>query len=322
MNSAQHMLCTKALSMVLKNLACLGFPAYGSRYFSDGPLESHLKIPFEKGICIGPHCSPVFWNRNPGELNLYSGPSPKIAGPCPYPIPFSATVLTHGRKTGKALASYFLGLVEPGFSRLPKEDNTNREVLPHQGSIQENQPGTEDLTIVTGLIDWQSASIEPAFIYANETPDFAALLEDPEGDAFENDKPTKQKLLDQYHYTHTTWRDSATALPQEFIKLSLTHWAELDLPDACPYIPSEEELKKGARDWKDFETVQRLKLWLKHSLRTNSAGWVPDDGWDAHRAVYEMWIQTARNSEAWGESLTVVKADRLSGRLILGYRVS
>lgn len=36
--------------------------------------------------------------------------------------------------------------------------------------------------------DWQSTSIEPAFIYANETPDFAALPEGPEGNTFENEQ--------------------------------------------------------------------------------------------------------------------------------------
>jgi Ser/Thr protein kinase RdoA (MazF antagonist) len=33
-------------------------------------------------------------------------------------------------------------------------------------------------TKVTGIIDWQSTSIEPAFIYANETPDFATRTND------------------------------------------------------------------------------------------------------------------------------------------------
>jgi len=31
----------------------------------------------------------------------------------------------------------------------------------------------DDPTLITCLIDWQSSSIEPAFIYANEVPDFA-----------------------------------------------------------------------------------------------------------------------------------------------------
>jgi len=76
MNSEQHMLCAKMLSLVIRNMASLDFPAYGGLYFSDGPLESHMKIPFNQGFCIGPHCNPVFWNRNPGELELYGSQVP------------------------------------------------------------------------------------------------------------------------------------------------------------------------------------------------------------------------------------------------------
>jgi hypothetical protein len=117
-----------------------------------------------------------------------------------------------------------------------------------------------------------------------------------------------------FQYCHTTWRDSAAALRQELIELS-ARWTELGLEGSCPFSPTEEELKKHARDYEDFETVQRLKLWLRNSLRTNSDGWVPNNSWkaarDAHRAAYDEWIQTARESEARGEGLTVAKADKL-----------
>ncbi|KAJ5086934.1 hypothetical protein NUU61_008241 [Penicillium alfredii] len=366
MNSEQHMLCTKMLSLAMKNLASLDFPAYGSLYFSDGPLESHMKIPLEQGFCVGPYCSPVFWNRNPGELELYGGPSPNC-GPW------------------KDLASYCLGLIETGFSRLPKEDIVSREFLPHQGSIQDHirllkisqevmqelvkderiqnaatpallhpdfhkrniYVSAEDPTVITGLLDWQSTSIEPAFIYANETPDFAAPPGGPEENTFKSgqDEHKEQerkdasicyqtydvcmkglapklrpaRLLDPtlfrlFQYCHTTWRDSATAIRQELIELSI-RWTELELQGSCPFSPTKEELKEHAQDYEDFETVQRLKLWLRNSLHTNSDGWVPNDVWDAakdaHRAAYDQWIQTARESESRGENLTVVKADKL-----------
>lgn len=50
----------------------------------------------------------------------------------------------------------------------------------------------EDPTVIMGLIDWQSTSIEPAFIYANEPPDFASLLELPMEDTFKNKNPEKK----------------------------------------------------------------------------------------------------------------------------------
>ncbi|EDN08148.1 predicted protein [Histoplasma mississippiense (nom. inval.)] len=370
MNSEQHMLCTKTLSLAIKKMASLDFPAYGSLYFSDAPIDPNKKVPFEQGFCIGPNCSPVFWNRNPGELELYGGPSPNC-GPW------------------KDLTSYYLGLIETGFSRLPKEPVTH-ELLPHQGSVEDHirllkiseemmqrlvedkriqdaatptllHPdfhmrnifvSAEEQTLITGIIDWQSTSIEPAFIYANETPDFAALPEEPGEDTFKSGRSEEKppgckerelkdasicyqtydvcmkglapklrpaRLLDPslfrlFQYCHTTWRDSAAALRQELIELS-ARWTKLGLQGACPFSPTEKEVKEHARDYEDFETFQKLKLWLKHSLHTNSDGLVPNDKWDAardaHRAAYDQWMQTARESESRGEGLTVAKADKL-----------
>ncbi|KAF4170082.1 hypothetical protein CNMCM6936_005227 [Aspergillus lentulus] len=314
MDSEQHMLCTKMLALAMRDMASLDFPAYGSLYFSDAPLELHMKIPFEQGFCVGPHCNPVFWNRNPGNLD--------------------STVVRVPIAVLRIQDAATPALLHPDF---------------HKRNIYVS---AEDPTVITGVLDWQSASIEPAFIYANETPDFAALPEEADGNIFENsheehkDPARKEReckdalicyqtydvcmkglapklrparLLDPtlfrvFHYCHTTWRDSATALRQELIELS-ARWTELGLQDACPFSPNEEELKKHARDYEDFETVQKLKLWLRNSLHTNSDGWVPNDVWnaakDAHRAAYDEWMQTARESEARGEGLTVAKADKL-----------
>ncbi|KAJ5796781.1 uncharacterized protein N7518_005321 [Penicillium psychrosexuale] len=371
MNTEQHMLCTKALSLTLKKMASLDFPAYGSLYFADAPLDSNSKVPFEQGFCIGPHCSPVFWNRNSGENELYGGPSPNC-GPW------------------KDLASYYHGLIDTAFSRLPTAATSSRETLRHQGSIQDHirllkisqeviQKLIEDQrikdattpallhpdfhkrnifvsanepTVITGLIDWQSTSVEPAFIYANETPDFAALSVIPDEDSSENDQDDPElskrqerelrdtsicyqtydvimtgltpklrpaRLLDPtlfrlFHYSQTTWSDSAAAIRQELIELS-TGWEELGLEGSCPYTPTEAELKQHARDYEDFESVQALKLWLKNTLDTDSHGWIPNDAWDAaravHRAAYDEWIQTAKDAESRGEDMTVERADKM-----------
>lgn len=47
MNPEQYILCTKALLLIIKKIASLDFPAYGSLYFADAPLDSDLTIPFE-----------------------------------------------------------------------------------------------------------------------------------------------------------------------------------------------------------------------------------------------------------------------------------
>ena len=204
----------------------------------------------------------------------------------------------------------------------------------------------EDPTSITGLIDWQTISIEPAFVYANETPDFAMVPQDPENDTDEHIPANKKRglkdaaicyqtydvcmkglipklrparLLDPtlfrvFHYSHTTWRDSATAIRQELIELS-DRWTELGLEGVCPFSLTDDERENHARDYEDFETTQRLNMGLKDLLQTNSDGWVPNDAWDAvrdaHRAIYDEWMETARESESHGEGLTVAKADKL-----------
>ncbi|KAG2419465.1 hypothetical protein HFD88_004261 [Aspergillus terreus] len=209
----------------------------------------------------------------------------------------------------------------------------------------------DDPTVITGIIDWQLANIEPAFIYANDTPDFASLPEEPEKELEDaqlepkapSDRERERKdalichqtydvcmkglapklrparLLDQtlfrlFHYCHTTWGDSAPAVRQKLIELS-TRWKELGLQGSCPFSPTDEELERHARDYDDFEAVQRLKLLLKHTLNTNSDGWVPNEEWEAakevHRELYDQWIETAREVQSSGEDLTVDKADKM-----------
>lgn len=84
---------------------------------------------------------------------------------------------------------------------------------------------------------------------------------------------------------------------------------------SCPYTPTEAELEAHTRDYEDFEAIQTLKSWLRDTLNTNSDGWVPNEAWDparvAHRAAYDEWIETARESEARGEDMTVAKAEKM-----------
>jgi hypothetical protein len=56
-------------------MASLDFPAYGSLYFADTPIDTSTKVAVKAGFCIGPNCNPTMWNRHPRELELYGGPS-------------------------------------------------------------------------------------------------------------------------------------------------------------------------------------------------------------------------------------------------------
>ncbi|KAL8742757.1 MAG: hypothetical protein Q9190_004805, partial [Brigantiaea leucoxantha] len=215
--------------------------------------------------------------------------------------------------------------------------------------VSENDP-----TLVTGLIDWQSTSVEPAFVYANETPDFAAHPEHipstedgqktPAGERKTvSDKEYKDALvcsqtfdvcmkgfvpklraaralddtlLKPFRFCHTSWRDSAAAVRQELIELS-EKWNELGLAGSCPYLPTTDELAEHKKQYEDFETVQKLKVWLMGALDTNSDGWVPTDAWEeskaAHREAFETWMQTTRDAARTGKDdiMTEEEARRL-----------
>jgi hypothetical protein len=206
----------------------------------------------------------------------------------------------------------------------------------------------DDPTVITGLIDWQLTSIETAFIYAQNTPDFAALPDiDPTEEEDAPKSPDEERLLKDlsichqtynviatykcpklrpgrqldsslfrlFHYCFTSWRDGIPAIRQELIDLR-TLWPKLNLPGPeCPYLPTELELIEHSRQFEDFETMQKLKMWLKISMQTTSDGWVPNEVWDAaqeaNRAAYNEWIETARESEEKGGDMTVERADKL-----------
>lgn len=198
----------------------------------------------------------------------------------------------------------------------------------------------DDPKVITGLIDWQSTSVEPAFVYADETPDFAkhpesvSLDDDGQVTPGEKSKTEDKKykdalissktfdvsmkgyvpklriaralddtLLRPFRHCHTSWRDSAAAIRQNLIDIS-NKWKELELAGSCPYLPTEEELAEHKKQYEDFETTQKLKSWLMRVLDTNSDGWVPADAWEwsktAHRDAFRTWMETAKNSEGTG----------------------
>jgi hypothetical protein len=81
MSSSEHLRIIKSISEMIGQMAALEFPAFGSIYFRDAPINSTLKIELDDGFCIGPSCSPVLWNCRPGEADVY-GNNGRDHGPC------------------------------------------------------------------------------------------------------------------------------------------------------------------------------------------------------------------------------------------------
>ena len=340
---------------------------------------------------------------------------------CPLYIRLCLSKVLTALSLGSDLQSYCSGLIDTGFSRIPKSDGLMEE-LPYRGSPQEH---TRLLNISKGVIKelakspiiqnmagptllypdlhkrnifcsgitlykadrrgsayltWPSVrkslfikprlsdirvpvlgtavrsdteTLEPAFVYATETPDFVedpaadlpifeklmslgsdpANTEMPEGVLVENTEEERamgrhekdvltcrktfgvvlqgymrklhaaramdHALLRPFRYCDASWRDGATAIRQEIIDLS-QRWTDLGLSGSCEYQPTPEELSENAKHDEDFQTVQRLKIIIKHVLGVDFDGWVPTDRWEEskeeHRNLFCQWLESSRES--------------------------
>ncbi|KAI7210387.1 hypothetical protein KC333_g8259 [Hortaea werneckii] len=322
MSSFQHLQVIQSISRMIGQMTSLEFPAFGSIYFQDAPLDPASKIPFEDGFCIGPHCGSVYWNCGPSENSLYGN---------------------YGYDHGpwKDLHDFCTGLIASACSRIPADDPEGAK-LPYWGSIEDhcnllnfNEKILRELvkspllrdssnptllhadlhkrnifvsstepSEVTAIIDWQASAVEPAFMYGNETPDLA-MRDFGNGDPIE----------DVDHDSLSQEERDARAKKRRDLQLCLA--------GVCPYAPTEDELQTHEKLYADFQTAQDLKLGLMRRLLTDSDGWVPTSDWDivksCHDEMFLEWLQTARDAAREDESMTEAKAremwpfDQVSG---------
>ena len=182
----------------------------------------------------------------------------------------------------------------------------------------------DDPTVITGIIDWQSSSIEPAFWYADEVPDFATPIAHPSPEnplepnsercakAFEVctrflvPKLASPSLMDEalfrpFRCCYRTWRDGAVAFRHDLIKTS-ERWKELGLAGFSPYpLPTPEEVAVHQKEYKYFEAAHDLRNNLASLLKTASDGWAPLEDWEAteltHRELFEGMLQAVLSNK-------------------------
>lgn len=184
--------------------------------------------------------------------------------------------------------------------------------------VASNEP-----TKVIGVIDWQGARIEPAFMSALDTPDFATVLGALPFLAVDDERERKAadicatafdaimrgstlkfraaRRLDEimiriFQYCVPAWTTGATALRQELIDLS-REWTKLKLPGTCPYVPTDEEISLHEKLFVDLEDATKLKSGIVHLLNANGDGYVQNRYWkEAETLLPELrrqWIESA-----------------------------
>ncbi|KAF7542979.1 hypothetical protein G7046_g10081 [Stylonectria norvegica] len=188
MDGVQHLECVKNLSLLVKQMHNLQFPAYGSIYFEDAPIGDSPRVKLATGFCIGPHCDNRYWPCLPGELRFYDRKQPN-------------------RGPWATFEEFTNGLLDAGLARIPPESTEPR--LAYRGNVEDHlhliaqsrsvlKALTENQSIrsvsspalfhpdlhkrnifvdpadpskITALIDWQGASMDPVFFSAGERPD-------------------------------------------------------------------------------------------------------------------------------------------------------
>lgn len=190
----------------------------------------------------------------------------------------------------------------------------------------------DDPTAVTGIIDWTSTAIQPAFMYATDTPDFASLPDDlpflegfgerqeqgefelkaasicaqtfdvivkgyiPKLQAARNLDPSLSRI---FLYSLSSWTSSATGLREELFDLS-QRWEKLGLEGSCSFSMTDEEIDTHKKLCTDLEDAAKLKAGIMRILGANPDGYVPNDEWERASenlpVLREQWIASAIES--------------------------
>lgn len=163
----------------------------------------------------------------------------------------------------------------------------------------------EDPTCVTGFIDWQSTSIEPAFWYRDNLPDFAKVDEQKDVGAevynlctqFLTPKLAEPRLMNKslfrpFFYCYRTWRIGAPVLRHELIEMS-SNWTVLSFDGTCPYpMPTPDEFTEQQKKYKLFEAATELRSIVSSKLHSATDGWVPSEDWEDTKRFHGILYDT------------------------------
>ncbi|KAK5689299.1 hypothetical protein LTR17_026357 [Elasticomyces elasticus] len=326
MPEVQHIEFIECMGKLIKELCALDFRALGSLYLNtaDKPPGAH---PIDEEYCIGPHCGRQFWGYNDdqttqaaiplgfqgpwkglstffADLNHISEATVDRRGSTPKAVEDHSQLLRTSRKTLEVVGdtTTFQDACSP---LLFHPDLHARNII-----VDPNNP-----TQILGIIDWQSAAVEPAFVHAVETPDFAeeqlldkTLDADVSHDSLEAEHHAQRckrtwavmaflcpKLGKAMTLNSALCRylagvssgcsDEATSLRSLLMDVS-SEWKELGIPGVCPYQPSQADVKLLSVELDQLESTQRLRAYLSRLLRCEMDGWIEEGRWHEVVPIY------------------------------------
>ncbi|EFW14143.1 conserved hypothetical protein, partial [Coccidioides posadasii str. Silveira] len=162
------------------------------------------------------------------------------------------------------------------------------------------------------IIDWQCASVEPAFYYADDAPDFAKVP--PEGTSESSEemlcsqayelgwallaprlgetRKIDETLLRPFRYCHQTWRDGFVPFTHELMQLREA-WKKLGFKKNCP-IPalSQEEMRSYKEQLGIYNGMLEFRQDMVETLGVEGDGWVSEDHWEGVKKAHQYFYKT------------------------------
>ncbi|KAF2221941.1 kinase-like domain-containing protein [Elsinoe ampelina] len=338
MSVAQHLRVVQKVAQICKQTYDLSFPGYGSIFPSDCSLNDDEKIDLGNGYCLGPNVGRDWWNSDAGEAELFQnigfdhGPwkdmqafqdayfasafsrLPPLEHDCSKQPSFQGTVSEHYELIGQIQALF------NDFHRFPED--MRRPTLLHpnlrlkQILVSESNP-----TEITGVIDWQSAAVEPAVIYAmtlrpelQMRPTESVMANPPEVvddmlatcNAFDahlrQDMPAIseartafENIPQLFYWSRLTWRRGVAEVREDL--LSLIRLVGTRKPEIHAYSPAPDEIALHAKEMEDFNLSLGVRNKVIAGTMCSPEGHVRRPWWELslgkYRELFGFWMQMA-----------------------------
>ncbi|CAK1366672.1 hypothetical protein CB0940_10065 [Cercospora beticola] len=357
MSAEQRLACIQSIGLHCRELSLLQFPMLGALYLtSSAPVNA---VKFDDDFSIGPLTASYHWGHGLESANR-SAPPGGLQGPWHDLTSYFGDLIARSRAsmstTDAQKSSRHAGLLdalEGTLSRLARTDavrDASGGTLFHPDLHTRNIfVDPTDHTKVTSIIDWQSAAIEPAFVFASVDPDFAEELSNDEDakDASEEERAANAKFRTTVEVCVKMW-----AVTQQFMKkvrpASKLHptllrvlaspsqgwtdkieamtwllndlserWDELELPGESIY--KKDQTGEVAELLDETEANHRLTEHLTRLLHCDNNGWVAEDRWNEvlsrYRLEYSRFVESVVESEECKTKEDEVKAIEKANRL-------
>ncbi|GIZ48249.1 hypothetical protein CKM354_001131700 [Cercospora kikuchii] len=357
MSVDQRLACIQSIGLYCRELSLLQFPMLGALYLTSSAPSNATKL--DDQFSIGPLTASNHWgvgletSNHTISLGGLQGPWCDLTSYFTDLIARSKATIGVADHERRIRHIELLDALEATLSRLARSHavkDASGATLFHPDLHARNIfVDSADHTKVTSIIDWQSAAIEPAFVFASVDPDFAEdlLNDEDDKDASAGDRAANARfrttvevcakmwavtqqfmkkvrpasnlnptLLRVLAAPSQGWTDKIEAMTWLLNDLSES-WDELGLPGESIY--KQDQTAEVAELLDETEATHRLTKHLTRLLHCDNNGWVAEDRWNEvlarYRLEYGRFVESVVESEECKTEEDRVKAIEKANRL-------